>query len=107
MSLVTVLVCRSGMLLRFIVLARLVMVGRLVVMMCGGRVACRRFVVVLGRGMLSFFGHNSLSWLMMRRSRLGPPKIDDFGFAHLFLCKACATVREPSLVARSRDIGEL
>jgi hypothetical protein len=58
MGLIAVLVGCGGMLLRFVMLAVLVVMGRLVVVMGGSAVAGRRLMMMLGRGVLSLVGHN-------------------------------------------------
>jgi hypothetical protein len=56
-GLVAVLVGGRGMLLSLVVLADFVVMGRLVVVMGGGGMACSRFMMMLGRGVLSLVGH--------------------------------------------------
>ncbi len=69
MPLLAVLVCRGGVLLRLVVLALLMMVGRLQVMVGGGLVLRRRLMVVLARGMLGVAGHDCHPRLESRTTR--------------------------------------
>jgi hypothetical protein len=58
MGLFTVLMGRRGMLLGLVVFTVLMVMGRLVVMMGCRGVARGCLVMMLGRGMFSFFGHD-------------------------------------------------
>jgi hypothetical protein len=58
MGLFTVLMGRCGVLLGLVVFTILMVMGRLVVMVSGGGVARGCLVMMLGRRMFSFFGHD-------------------------------------------------
>jgi hypothetical protein len=58
MRLFAVLMGRRGVLLGLVVFTMLVVMGRLVVMVSGGGVPRGCLVMMLGRGMFSFFSHD-------------------------------------------------